>query len=52
MSTFTRRTVVRAAVAGGFGVLANSYGAVGRAGSSREEHGRFGARRLGICQAD
>ena len=25
MSTFTRRTLVPAAVAGGFGVLANSY---------------------------
>ena len=31
MSTFTRRTVVRAALTGGFGVLANSYRAVGQA---------------------
>ncbi|NLF67858.1 MAG: hypothetical protein GX575_02260, partial [Candidatus Anammoximicrobium sp.] len=34
MSTFTRRTVVRAAVTGGFGVLANSYRAVGQAGQA------------------
>ena len=34
MSTFTRRTLVRAAAAGGLGVLANSYGAVGRAGQA------------------
>ncbi len=51
MSTFTRRTLVRAAAAGGFGVLANSYGPVARAGSSREEHNHL-ARRLGIRQAD
>lgn len=31
MSTFTRRTFVRAAAAGGFGVLTNSYGPVARA---------------------
>jgi neutral ceramidase len=34
MSTFTRRTLVRAAAAGGFGVLTNSYGPVARAGQT------------------
>lgn len=34
MSTFTRRTLLRAAAAGGFGVLTNSYGPVVRAGQT------------------